>query len=48
LEGRGVDFKTVVFIRNDIYEHLLKETPDKGKDTVVILIGVTLKYSRNY
>jgi hypothetical protein len=26
-----------VFVRNDIYEHLLLATPDKGKDTAVIL-----------
>jgi hypothetical protein len=25
------------FIRNDIYEHLLNETPDKGKDTAILL-----------
>lgn len=37
LERRGVEFHTVVFIRNDIYEHLLRETPDKGKDTAIIL-----------
>jgi hypothetical protein len=32
-----VDFRAVVFIRNDIYEHLLAATPDKGKDTAVAL-----------
>jgi hypothetical protein len=26
-----------VFIRNDVYEHLLGETPDKGKDTAIVL-----------
>jgi len=25
------------FIRNDIYEHLVRDTPDRGKDTAVIL-----------
>ena len=33
----NIEFNTVVFIRNDIYEHLLKETSDKGKDTAVLL-----------
>jgi predicted CopG family antitoxin len=32
-----IPFNTVVFIRNDIYEHLLVNTPDKGKDTAVLL-----------
>jgi len=32
-----VTFHTVVFIRNDIYEHLLVNTSDKGKDTAVLL-----------
>ena len=27
----------MVFIRNDIYDHLLAQTPDKGKDTAVVL-----------
>ncbi|HET9183300.1 MAG TPA: hypothetical protein VFP59_14275, partial [Candidatus Angelobacter sp.] len=30
-------FNVVVFIRNDIYDHLLNQTPDKGKDTAVVL-----------
>jgi hypothetical protein len=34
---RNVDCRAIVFIRNDIYEHLLHETPDKGKDTAVAL-----------
>jgi hypothetical protein len=37
LERRGVEFRSIVFLRNDIYEHLLRETPDRGKDTVVSL-----------
>jgi len=37
LERDDVEFRAVVFIRNDIYEHLLLATPDKGKDTAVPL-----------
>lgn len=37
LEEREVDFKCLVFIRTDIYEHLVVETPDKGKDTAIRL-----------
>ena len=37
LERRNVDCHAVVFMRNDIYEHLVKATPDKGKDTAVAL-----------
>lgn len=37
LEKRNVEFRAIVFIRNDIYEHLLSATPDKGKDTAVVL-----------
>lgn len=37
LERRRVDLKCLVFLRNDIFEHLLLETPDKGKDTPVTL-----------
>lgn len=37
LERNSVEFHAVVFIRNDIYEHLLVATPDKGKDTAVML-----------
>lgn len=36
-ERHGVNFHCLVFIRNDIYDHLVKETPDKGKDTAVSL-----------
>jgi hypothetical protein len=35
LEDRGVEFKSLVFLRTDIYEHLVKETPDKGKETAI-------------
>jgi len=37
LQGRDVDFKCLVFLRTDIFEHLLSETPDKGKDTAIRL-----------
>ena len=37
LERKNIDCHAVVFVRNDIYEHLLKATPDKGKDTAVAL-----------
>jgi hypothetical protein len=36
-ENRGTECHAVVFIRNDIYEHLIRDTPDRGKDTAVIL-----------
>jgi Cdc6-like AAA superfamily ATPase len=32
-----IECRAIVFIRNDIYEHLLGETPDKGKDTAIVL-----------
>ena len=37
LEDRHVDFHSLVFLRNDIYEHLVRETPDKGKETTISL-----------
>jgi hypothetical protein len=37
LDDRGVRFNSVVFIRTDIYEHLVSRTPDRGKDTVARL-----------
>lgn len=37
LEARGVEFKCLVFLRTDIFEHLIHETPDKGKDTAIRL-----------
>jgi len=36
-ELRGTDCHTVLFMRNDIYEHLLRQTCDRGKDTVILL-----------
>jgi len=37
LEERGIDFHCLVFLRTDIYEHLVVLTPDKGKDTAIRL-----------
>jgi len=37
LEDRRVAFRTVVFIRTDIYENLVNRTPDRGKDTIASL-----------
>ncbi|WHZ29335.1 MAG: hypothetical protein OJF51_004137 [Nitrospira sp.] len=37
LEEQDVEFKCLVFIRTDIYEHLVRQTPDKGKDTAIRL-----------
>ncbi len=31
MEENDVDFKCLVFLRTDIYEHLVQQTPDKGK-----------------
>lgn len=36
-ESRGTECHVIVFIRNDIYEHLVRETSDRGKDTAVTL-----------
>jgi hypothetical protein len=32
-----VDFKSLVFLRNDVHEHLIRETSDRGKETAVSL-----------
>ncbi|AFL90256.1 hypothetical protein Terro_4049 [Terriglobus roseus DSM 18391] len=37
LERNNVECRAIVFIRNDVYEHLLGETPDKGKDNTILL-----------
>jgi hypothetical protein len=37
LARNEVECRAIVFIRNDIYEHLLGATPDKGKDTAIVL-----------
>jgi hypothetical protein len=37
LEHDEIELKFLVFLRSDIYEHLIRETPDKGKDTAIQL-----------
>lgn len=37
LEKVAVDFHCLVFLRNDIFEHLIRQTSDKGKDTAISL-----------
>lgn len=37
LQDRNTEFKSLVFLRSDIYDHLLQEIPDKGKDTAIRL-----------
>jgi hypothetical protein len=37
LERKDVNFHCLVFIRNDIYELLVDQTPDKDKDTPILL-----------
>jgi hypothetical protein len=37
LDNRGIGVHSIVFIRNDIYQHLLLEPGDRGKDTAVLL-----------
>jgi hypothetical protein len=37
LGKRGVTFRPLVFIRPDIYRHLVGETPDRGKDSSISL-----------
>ncbi len=37
LEKRNVTFRPLVFIRPDIYQHLVGETPDRGKDSNINL-----------
>ena len=37
LEDNDVEFKCLVFLRSDVYEHLIQEIPDKGKDTAIRL-----------
>jgi hypothetical protein len=36
-EQRDVEFKVLVFLRTDIHEHLVRLTPDRGKDSVIRL-----------
>lgn len=37
LGRRGVQFSSLLFLRSDIYDHLIRQIPDKGKDTVIKL-----------
>jgi hypothetical protein len=37
LEVRGVHFHSLVFLRNDVFDHLVRETPDKGKYSEILL-----------
>jgi len=37
LDDRGVIFRSVVFVRTDIYENLVSRTPDRAKDTAANL-----------
>jgi hypothetical protein len=37
LQPKEVELRCLVFLRTDIFEHLVRETPDKGKDTPVRL-----------
>jgi hypothetical protein len=37
LEQKDVDVHCLVFLRTDIYDHLVRDTPDRGKDTAVRL-----------
>lgn len=37
LERQDVSFNALVFLRTDIYEHFVRETADKGKDTAIRL-----------
>ncbi len=36
-DSRKVQFHSIVFIRNDIYQHLLSDPADRGKETAVLL-----------
>ena len=36
-ERRGVESHAIVFLRNDIYDHLILDPADRGKDTAVVL-----------
>lgn len=37
LQDRNLKFKSLVFLRSDVYEHLVDDVPDKGKDTAIRL-----------
>ncbi len=36
-ENRKIDCHSIIFIRNDIWELLIKDAPDRGKDVAVLL-----------
>jgi hypothetical protein len=36
-DSRKVEFHSIIFIRNDIYQHLVVDPADRGKETAVIL-----------
>lgn len=36
-QARGIEFSFTVFLRNDVYEFLVRETPDRGKESRVSL-----------
>lgn len=36
-ESRGVELHSVAFIRNDIYQHLILESAERGKETAALL-----------
>ena len=36
-EDRDISLKSLVFLRNDIYEHLIRDASDRGKDTAIDL-----------
>ena len=35
LERQELDCSTTVFLRSDVYDHLVDQTPDRGKDSIV-------------
>lgn len=37
LQKRQIECHTVIFLRNDVYEHLIRETVDRGKEAKVLL-----------
>jgi hypothetical protein len=37
LQRREVEFETVIFLRNDVHELLIEETPDRGKEAKVLV-----------
>ncbi len=37
LSRQGIDFQFLVFLRNDIYELLIDETPDRGKEAQILI-----------